>query len=255
VITPGRRQLDHRDVGWRSTGRRFLREFGPSRTDVDAVLDAIRLRLDTFPYRVYQPMPWLGLERAAREVGTISRFDAMLPVIQREAVESAVDLGCNVGWYVLRLAGLGIPTIGIEESPPFYRTALLAAQRGEVTNVGVLAMKVTPETVRLIPTADAMLMLSIWHHFVRSYGLAGATDMLEEVWQRTRRVLLFETGEAEMTPDFGLPRFDPDPQAWLTSYLERHCRPSVVLHLGVHEALDPGGRACVRNLFAVARRD
>jgi SAM-dependent methyltransferase len=233
----------------------LLRRFGPSRPKIDAVLDEVRLKLDTFPYRLYQPMPWLGLRGAARDTATASRFEAMLPVIERTASEDAVDVGCNFGWYVLRLAERGIATIGIEESPPAYRSALLAVRRSGASNVGILAMRITPETASLVPTADAMLVLSVWHHFVRSFGLADATEILETLWSRTRRVLFFETGEAEMGPEFRLPTFEPNAQTWLTGYLERTCEGSEVLHLGLHDAFDAGALPCRRNLFAVVRAD
>jgi hypothetical protein len=232
---------------------RVLRRFGPSREQVDAVLDEVRLKLDTFPYRLYQPMPWLGLQGAARDRATASRFEAMLPVIERTASEDAVDVGCNLGWYVVSLAERGIQTIGIEESPPAYRSALLAVKRSGASNAGILAMRVTPETASLVPSVDAMLLLSVWHHFVRSFGLSGATDMLETVWSRTRRVLFFETGEDEMGFEFDLPAFLPDARTWLTGYLESTCERSEVLHLGLHDAFDAAARPCRRNLFAVVR--
>lgn len=232
---------------------RALRRFGPSRATIDAVLDEVRLKLDTFPYRVYQPVRLLGLRSAARDTATASRFEAMLPVIEGTGAEDAVDVGCNFGWYVLQFAERGIATIGIEESPPAYRSALLAIRRSEASNVGILAMRITPETASLVPTADAMLMLSVWHHFVRSFGLAGATDMLETIWARTRRVMVFETGEDEMGPEFRLPTFEPDTRTWLTDYLETTCEGSEVIHLGLHDAFDADARPCRRNLFAVVR--
>lgn len=232
---------------------RALRRFGPSRATIDAVFDELRLRVDTFPYRVYQPMPSLGLKSAARGTATATRFEAMLPVLERTGAEDAVDLGCNLGWYVLRLAERGIATVGVEESPPAYRSALLAARRSKASNVGILAMRITPQTVALVPTADAVLVLSLWHHFVRSFGLAGATGILETVWGRTRRVLFFESGEDEMGDEFRLPALEPDARTWLGRYLETTCEGSEVLHLGLHDAFDADARPCRRNLFAVVR--
>ena len=219
------------------------------------MLDGVRLKLDTFPYRAYQPMPVLGLRGAARETATASRFEAMLSVIERTSVRDAVDVGCHYGWYVLQLAERGIATVGIEESAPAYRSALLAVRRSRASNAGILAMRVTPETASLVPTADAMLLLSVWHHLVRNFGLEAATEILETLWSRTRRVLFFETGEAEMGPEFRLPAFEPDAPTWLNGYLERTCEGSEVVHLGLHAAFDADARPCRRNLFAVVRAD
>jgi hypothetical protein len=104
-----------------------------------------------------------------------------------------------------------------------------------------------------MPTADCVLCLSIWHHFVRSYGLEAATGMLQAIWGKTGIVMFFDTGETEMTPDYRLPEMTPDPRSWLEDYLSRTCAGSRVEHLGLHRAFDPEGGPVERNLFAVLR--
>ena len=117
----------------------------------------------------------------------------------------------------------------------------------------MLALSLTPENVVAVPASDCTLCLSIWHHFVRRYGLSGATEMLETIWARTGKVLFFDTGENEMTPDYRLPEMTPDARSWLSAYLAEACEGSRVEHLGAHAAFDPSGRPCDRNLFAVIR--
>jgi hypothetical protein len=65
--------------------------------------------------------------------------------------------------------------------------------------------------------------------------------------------MCFDTGETEMTPDYGLPEMTPDPRSWLENYLGRTCAGSRVEHLGWHRAFDPEGGSVERNLFAVLR--
>lgn len=228
--------------------KRFL-----TRDTFDNVLDLLRFRIDTFPHGLYQPVPSLPARNATRAGGSESRWSAMLPIIRAQAVESAIDIGACEGYFSIKLAAAGIPTIAIESKPGNYRTALLAVRRNGTRKVGVLAMEVTPENVVTVPPSDCVLCLSVWHHFVRSHGLDHATAMLETIWQQTRKVMFFDTGETEMTPDYRLPPMTPDPRSWLIAYLARTCAGARTEHLGLHRAFDPSGKPCQRNLFAVIR--
>ena len=234
--------------------KRLLRPIVTKQTfeAADDLLDRLRFRIDTLPNGIYQPVPGVPA-RAARGTGSESRWAAILPVIKAQRVESAVDIGACEGYFSLMLGAEGVPTIAVENMPSNYRTALLAARKAENRNVGVLALEVTPENVFTLPDADCVLCLSIWHHFVRTHGLSRATEMLETIWLHTRKVMVFDTGEAEMTPDFRLPEMTPDARSWLTTYLADTCAGSRIEHLGFHRAFDPAGKPCERNLFAVIR--
>jgi hypothetical protein len=219
---------------------------------VDDALDRLRFRIDTLPNGLYQPVPGLPA-RAARATGSESRWAAIEPLVERLGVANAVDIGACEGYFALKLGSKGVPTIAVESMPSNYRTALLAARRSGTGNVAVLALEVTPENAFTLPSADCVLCLSVWHHFVRANGLALATGMLEEIWGKTRRVLFFDTGEAEMTADYGLPEMAPDARTWLAGYLVGTCPGGTVEHVGLHRAFEPGGAPCERNLFAVIR--
>lgn len=222
---------------------------------LDEGLDRMRFRLDTFPRPDYQPLPWLGLDRARRDTGSEARFAAILPLLRELDVRTAVDVGCNVGWFSFRLAEAGIATVGVESDPRYYRTALYAARRVGRRDVGFLVLEVDERTVDLLPNADCVLFLSVWHHVVKRAGLDAATALLGRLWERTRTVLVFETGEREMGPEYRLPAFDPEPAAWLERYLAAACPGGSVRQLGRHPAFAPDGRACSRSLVAVVRSD
>jgi hypothetical protein len=238
----------HRWPAAKQAVKRFV-----TRQAVDDVLDAVRFWIDTFPQGAYQPVPSLPVRSAARGTGSESRWDAMFPVVRRQGVENAVDIGACEGYFSIMLGEAGIPTIALEGNPRNYRTAIFAVRRSGLDDVGVLALQLTPENVLAVPVSDCVLCLSIWHHFVRHHGLDGATEMLETIWARTQRVLFFDTGESEMTPDYRLPPMTPDARSWLAGYLAETCSDSRIEHLGTHAAFDPSGRPCERNLFAVIR--
>src|SRR5262249_35727994 len=151
------------------------------------------------------------------------------------------DVGCNVGWYCFKLASLGIPTAGVEGYPPYYRTAIYAGSRLKVDNVAIVPMMLNETNVRVLPTADCTLFLAVWHHAVRSSGVPTATAILSAVWQRTDKVLFFESGETEMGPAFGMPELTPDARTWFADYLTRVCPGASIRHLGLHHAGNGGG--------------
>jgi hypothetical protein len=224
-----------------------------TREGIDSVLDHIRFRIDTFPHGIYQPVASLPRIRATRGGGSESRWEAILPVVREHAVETAVDIGACEGYFSIMLGEAGITTIALEGDPAVARTAAFAVRRSGLEDVGVLELALRPGNVVAVPASDGTLCLSIWHHFVRYYGLEATTGMMATIWSRTGKVLFFDTGENEMTPEYGLPEMTPDARSWLAAYLAETCSGSRVEHLGTHKAFDPAGRPCERNLFAVIR--
>jgi len=232
---------------------------------VDGWLDYLRLRFDAFPRAPqfhhlsqvhYQPMPILGMNDAGRAEGTVTRWGAIAETISRIGLErgTAVDIGANTGFFTIGLARMGFATLAIEPMPSAYRTALYAIRRANLTEqAGVAVMTVTPDNLGLLPTADVVLFLSLWHHFVMVHGVDEATAMLEAIWSKTERLLFFESGEAEMPSSYGLPPFEPDATTWLADLLARACPGGTVEHLGLHQAFDADRRLAERNLFVVVR--
>jgi hypothetical protein len=235
---------------------------------LDDLFDWIRFRVDTFPRRVgwlrwlplpdiqsatYQDIPWIGLSAGRRREATHTRWNRMLPLVTACRVNSAVDVGGNIGWFAFAFARLGIPCVNVERYARNVRIGLYARKRAAISDASFLVMDLTPDRVRMLPSADCFLVLSVWHHLVRDHGPLGATTMLEAMWQKTGRLMFFETGEAEMPATWGLPEMVPDARSWLASYLTATCAPGRVIHLGTHEALGPNNKPCARNLFAVVR--
>jgi SAM-dependent methyltransferase len=234
-----------------------------ARRTINETLDWLRFRIDTFPRSgplrrltsaAYQPLPWVGAP-GRRADGTETRWQAIAELAALLDVESALDIGCNVGYFTIRLAESGITTIGVERSPNNWRSALYAIRKARMRGASILTLSVEPDTVALLPSADLVLCLAVWHHLVHDHGPVAADAMLAALWARTRRALVFETGETETPGHYGLPAMDPDPQAWIAAHLDRMCPDGEVVHLGRHAAPRPGGGDCTRNLFAVMRRD
>jgi SAM-dependent methyltransferase len=221
------------------------------------VIDPLQFQFDVFPGLRYQPLPWVGLRDSNRGSGTTTRWEAMQPVIEASGSRTALDIGCNVGFFCFALAEMGVAAIGVEAAPRELRIATFARRRLQADNVGFLSLQLTPQNTGLLPACDTVLLLSVWHHWVRSFGFDAATRMLRDVWGRAGKVMFFETGENEMPAEYGLPAMTPTPREWLTAYLARTCPESSIEMLAMAKAFAPGGSETVsvahRHLFVVRR--
>lgn len=126
-----------------------------ARRKLDDGIDLLRLKLDALPDGIYQPVPGIHVRRAKRSVGTGSRWAAMEPVVERLGVESALDVGANVGYFPIMLARRGIPSVALESDPKYVRTATTAVRRNQLDNVAVMSLEFRPDTLALLrrPTA------------------------------------------------------------------------------------------------------
>ncbi len=101
-------------------------------------------------------------------------------------------------------------------------------------------------------------MLSVWHHWVKLFGFEAASKLLAEVWEKSQQVLYFETGQAELAQEFGLPEMKPSPEQWLAHFLADTCKGSTIKSLGQFKAFGVGGdeetNIAYRTLYMVARR-
>ena len=222
------------------------------------VVDPLQFRFDAFPTLSYQPLPWLNRPKAKRATGTSQRWDFIKPELVHAGVKSAVDIGCNVGFFSFAMAEMGISVIGVDLDDKNLRMAMFARRRLAMANVGFLSMEVSPATASILPLADAALVLSVWHHWVKMFGLAEATRILAAIWDRTSSIMFFETGQQEMPAEFGMPVMNPSPAEWLAEYLGKTCEGASVRNLGEFKAFAPGGseteRTVVRTLFRVCRQ-
>jgi len=259
------------DAGARSTGAASLKSSVRAllrRQPVDDLLDWVRFRIDTFPRSLawlrplalpelqestYHELPWVGVRGGRRAESTKTRWEEIAPFIEAHGVRSAVDIGSSAGWFGFKLAERGVPTIAVERSPRGLRLGLYTRKKTGLDEVNFLAMEVKPTTVGLLPAADCLLLLSVWHHFVREWGFEEATEMLAGIWEKTGRLLFFETGEDEMPTSWQLPPMVPDARSWLTDFLAEVCTGSSIVHLGLHDALGPDNEPCRRNLFVAVR--
>jgi hypothetical protein len=206
----------------------------------------------------YHPMPWLGWSSAARSSGTLSRLAAIEEVLASDGLREgvALDIGSHSGFFSLKLAEKGFFTYGVESVRSRVYLSFLAAQRTKGC-FNPIALKVSRDNVGWLPDSDVTLCLSVWHHWVRNFGLEDATEILSSLARKTRRYMFFDSGEGEMDERYKLPfGKSDDPVAYLENYLSALPNAATVSQLGTHQAFAPrdssGARRTVqRTLFCL----
>ncbi len=139
----------------------------------------------------YQPIPDLAIgiaphrEAAVRERWKVIRSE--LP----ETPSSVLDVGCNVGFYVIESAKLQHFVTGIDTIESITALTIVKNALG-LRNVMPVAMKINPENVRSLPSFDVVIILQLFHHLCAAYGDEGARDILRSLWCRTRDKLILE---------------------------------------------------------------
>lgn len=192
----------------------------------------------------YQPVDDLGIDvDPVTRARVFGRWDAMRAAIEALPARTAVDIGAAEGFYAMRLAEQGFAVVALEGKDRPVRILATAITRTGTRGISQLRMTVEPDNVDLVPRADVVVLLAVWHHWVRMFGLDQANAMLASVWAGTRHVLFFETGE-KMPAHYGLPDFGPEPAVKVRELLLSVCAGAEVRVLG---------RFPDRTLFAVVR--
>jgi hypothetical protein len=188
--------------------------------------------------------------------GTLSRWAAIAPELPTPP-GFAVDIGSHTGFFSLRLAERGFLVLGCEPSRRLVRIATSAADHIHQPSVAFMPIAVDPTNVASLPDADVVLLLSVFHDWCERFGFERSLKMLDVVWQRTRKVLFFEspnTAENTSVRPF-MPPMGASPETarvYLEQILSGLAQGEVAL-LG-HFPTDFRGEGERRHLFVIHRR-
>lgn len=196
---------------------------------------AVMMRHGLLPY---QPDPFgLGLgRRADRDAeGTHRKWELIEPRLPT-APYSALDLGCNIGYFSFKLAQHGadhVLGIDVERGPLVIAEKLKVL--GRVDNVGFLTRSIDERNVDLLGEYDVILFLSVFHHLVYRHGMAAARAILTRLIGKARHSFFFETGQGDQ--GFGkfagaMPRMSRDEVPDFVVGLLRECGAARVDLLG-----------------------
>lgn len=110
---------------------------------------------------------------------------------------TALDVGCNAGFYTLELARRGATVTALEMDPHFLRQARWAAERWELDSAIEFRQGSVYEVAHWAETFDLILFMGVFYH-LRHPLLA-----LDLLAARTRRMMVFQSlslPETEVTP-------------------------------------------------------
>lgn len=143
-------------------------------------------------------------------------IDAALP----DGRLSVLDIGCNLGDIGAHLAERGHWVVGLDNV-----SAVIAEARrrhAHVPNLGLMWMDLRPEDIDRLPVFDAVLMLSVHHHWLMAHGPEVAGGMLHSLAARTGSVMIFEGASRKIRyGDYAPDMLDND-EASVTGYLNSY---------------------------------
>ena len=176
-------------------------------------------RISGNAYR-YQPRCGVDDQRAEAVRPTTARWEAIAPHLPTTG--SALDVGCNNGFFTFKLAERGLLSLGVDTNTNAIATARLLGVRNDPPRAGFARLDLTPRTAASLPGVDVVLCLSVFHHLVRHQGLEDATEVMAVLASKTRRLMVFETGQAdEVSKSWWreLAFMGEDPQGWVGQFL------------------------------------
>lgn len=113
------------------------------------------------------------------------RLEAILP--ERLDGWTALDIGCNAGFYSVELARRGARVVGIDSEPHYLRQARwVARQFGVADRIDFREMQVY-DVARMHETFDIVWFMGVFYHL--RYPLLG----LDIIAEKVRRMLVFQT--------------------------------------------------------------
>mgnify|MGYP000501251351 CR=1 FL=1 len=101
---------------------------------------------------------------------------------------SILDIGCAEGELTARFAADGLFSIGIERRAHTVSTARALHQDRQ--NIGFIQYEMTPKTVGSIPSVDVILLLTVYHHWLREFGWEDAEEMLAVLSENCQKLII-----------------------------------------------------------------
>ena len=200
-----------------------------ARVDLWALKLVLRLGL----IRAYQPIPDLNIRIAhGREVGVKKRWEAIRAELP-ENPGSVLDIGCNVGFYVIEAAKLGHMAAGLD-SPVFARALTTISNDLKLDNVIPIRCRLDLTNVKALPDFDCIIMLQVFHHLCRAYGTEQGLAIVRELYGKAKKRFIFETEPSYRTNERFrpyLPDMGSDSETWVKGFFaELGCRETRVIY-------------------------
>jgi hypothetical protein len=184
----------------------------------------------------YQPAP-RGLASFSRNIDFARQCEDRLAIIRTHLPANSrnmIDLGSNSGFYLFRLAELGLICHGLERDAELVYFTNLGNYLLNGKGISCECGKLDLAYIQGMPDYDVILCLSLMHHIILEDGMETAEEILRGLARKTRHVLFFEMGQSnEIAADWSadLPAMEPNPEVWIWEWLKR-CGFQEVIRIG-----------------------
>jgi len=171
------------------------------------IMNAVLYRLEMLYFRIrlgvqrvfrltkkYQLNPFIKGKQSTPLRDTKARFNLINKVLPRERL-SCIDIGCNEGYFVFKIAERGGFCIGVDQDRNAIMVADARAKIHKVDNVTFSNYQLDVEKCRALPKVDVVVFLSVFHHILRHNGIEYAMDFLRAISAINIRYMIFETGQ------------------------------------------------------------
>ena len=181
-------------------------------------------------YILFTKMPWAKLyqpvygEEAIE--GTVrsckDRWEAMEPHLGKSGGGALLDIGCNIGYFSFKAAEQGYLSFGVEADPIYQTTCNAIKSVHGIKNAHFLKTMIDEDFIKTMPRYDAIINLSVFHHWVKAYGAETAQNMMRGLAEKCDR-MVFETGQSNEIGTKWCDKMDfmgADPEKWIKTFLK-----------------------------------
>ena len=173
-------------------------------------------------FKLYQPVFSKDDDNSFVIRNSKDRWNAMKPYLEKLDKGSVLDIGSNIGYFTFKTAELGHFSTGME-SEGFNITVSNAIKASAgVDNANFIKCMITPEHIKIMPSYDTIINLSVFHHWVKVYGQEVACDMMRDLAAKCDN-LVFETGQHNEKGTKWAERLSfmgGSPEVWIEEFLK-----------------------------------
>ena len=175
--------------------------------------------------KIYHDLPYRGMKNFVAHRGkTQQRTDQILSLVKDHVIDTALDIGCNVGGLTIGIKLKGINAHGIDHDDQSIEVAKEAARKMGLEMKFDVA-ETNLDWAKKLDDYDLIVWMSQWMWLVKQYGLPMAQKIMFEVSKKAER-MVFESGASDgMAPIKGATQ--DDIEKWLREHtvyqaIERH---------------------------------
>jgi len=178
----------------------------------------------TFSYRKhYQPLVGHENVLSEGERDCETRWKSICRALEPLGIKNLLDIGCGEGYYVIHSAREpNCSAFGIEADSSRVCIAQNQISYLGVSRAAVIRDEVSLESVDALPIFDVILLLSVAHHIMFSFGEDYCREFIKQLRGHTRKALIFEMGQSDETSAAwakALPDMGDDPHEWIRKFL------------------------------------